>query len=212
MARFIALLRGINVGGHAMVPMAELREICAGLGWTEVETYIQSGNLVFEASGKGPALESALEEKLETAFGFRPAVIVRSAAQVKALADANPFPEASENRAQPGYGRPQQGQAEGRRRRGDPGEGGGGRDGERCRRRALVPLSERASGTSKLTPTLIDRTGRLAADRAQLADTIATSLDDPRLAIARRIRRGDERDAFRVASGIWHEAGGRSSC
>ena len=95
MARFIALLRGINVGGHALVPMARLRDICAGLGWNEVETYIQSGNVVFEASGKAAALEAALEKALAGAFGFAPAVIVRSAAQVRALAAANPFPAAS---------------------------------------------------------------------------------------------------------------------
>src|SRR5687768_12141100 len=96
MASFIALLRGINVGGRSKVPMAALRDLCAGLGWRDVRTYINSGNVVFEASAQGPALESSLEDALEGAFGFAPAVIVRSAARVKALAAANPFPEASE--------------------------------------------------------------------------------------------------------------------
>ncbi len=50
MSTFIALLRGINVGGHNKVPMADLRALCEGdLGWRDVESYIQSGNLVFRA-------------------------------------------------------------------------------------------------------------------------------------------------------------------
>src|SRR5438067_1455468 len=49
MAKWIALLRGINVGGHNKLPMAALREVCAGLGWEGVRTFIQSGNVVFEA-------------------------------------------------------------------------------------------------------------------------------------------------------------------
>src|SRR5688572_6245361 len=96
MASFIALLRGINVGGRARVPMAELRDLCAGLGWHDVRTYINSGNVAFEASGKGPMLEAALKKALEGAFGFAPAVIVRSDAELKALMAANPFLEASE--------------------------------------------------------------------------------------------------------------------
>ena len=51
MGKRIALLRGINVGGRTSMPMARLRELCAGLGWGEVQTYIQSGNIVFDAEG-----------------------------------------------------------------------------------------------------------------------------------------------------------------
>src|SRR4051794_35378817 len=57
MTRFVALLRAVNVGGRTL-PMAALREVCAGLGWEGVATYIQSGNLVFEAKGKAAALET----------------------------------------------------------------------------------------------------------------------------------------------------------
>jgi uncharacterized protein (DUF1697 family) len=156
MARFIALLRGINVGGHALVPMARLRETCAGLGWTEVETWIQSGNVVFEASGKPAALETALEKALARAFGFAPAVIVRSAPQVKALAAANPFHEASEaepNRVLIGLSkaRPKAGAAEAIAAKAAAGEtvieAGG----------ALWFHYPKGAGTSKLTPALIDR-------------------------------------------------------
>ena len=50
MLTHIALLRGINVGGHRKLPMAELRELCLVLGWKDVQTYIQSGNVVFRAN------------------------------------------------------------------------------------------------------------------------------------------------------------------
>jgi len=95
MGRFVALLRGINVGGRAKLPMTELRALCGGLGWTGVETYIQSGNIVFEAMGEAPALEAALEDALGQRFGFAPAVMVRSAAQWQQHEAANPFPEAA---------------------------------------------------------------------------------------------------------------------
>jgi uncharacterized protein (DUF1697 family) len=156
MARFIALLRGVNVGGHAPVPMARLRELCAALGWTGVETYIQSGNVVFEASGKAAALEAALEKALAEAFGFAPAVIVRSAAQLKAMAAANPFPEASEtepNRILVGLGkaRPKAGAAEVIQAKAAAGETVAEAGG------ALWFHYPNGAGTSKLTPKLIDR-------------------------------------------------------
>ncbi|HMC92943.1 MAG TPA: DUF1697 domain-containing protein [Allosphingosinicella sp.] len=96
MAKRIALLRGINVGGRNKVPMAALREVCAGLGWREVATFIQSGNVVFEAKGTDQALEAALEEALAKRFDLRTAVIVRSAAEWAKTIAANPFPDESE--------------------------------------------------------------------------------------------------------------------
>lgn len=95
-ARHVALLRGINVGGRNRVPMAELRALCGELGWADVETYIQSGNLVF-SSGDGPArLEAELERAIERRFGLAIPVLVRTAAQWAAYAASNPFPEATE--------------------------------------------------------------------------------------------------------------------
>ena len=156
MARFIALLRGINVGGRAIVPMARLREICAELGWTEVETYINSGNVIFVASGKGPTLEPALEKALKEAFGFVPAVIVRSAAQVNALTAANPLPEASEaepNRVLVGLSKdkPKAGAAEAIQAKAAAGETVAEAGG------VLWFHYPNGAGTSKLTPALIDR-------------------------------------------------------
>src|SRR5436853_6207191 len=94
MARLIALLRAVNVGGRKL-PMAELRALCAGLGWEEVETYIQSGNVVFAAPGKPAALEAKLEKAIEERFGIDVPVIVRSAAEWSAYVEANPFPKAA---------------------------------------------------------------------------------------------------------------------
>jgi uncharacterized protein (DUF1697 family) len=95
MGGFVALLRGINVGGHRKVPMAELRAVAEGLGLTRVRTYVASGNLVFESNEQGPALERALEAAIAERFGFDVDVIVRSAAEWCALHGGNPFPEES---------------------------------------------------------------------------------------------------------------------
>jgi len=93
--RFVALLRGINVGGHKRVPMAELRGLCAELGWTNVASYIQSGNLVFDATGKAAVLEGTLEAALAERFGFEITTLVRSARALRALPATNPFTEAA---------------------------------------------------------------------------------------------------------------------
>lgn len=96
MNRFVALLRGINVSGRNRVPMADLRPLCETLGWSAVRTYIQSGNVVFEAKGEGASLEAALETAIQTRFGLAIPVIVRSAKQWPAYVSGNPFPQAAE--------------------------------------------------------------------------------------------------------------------
>jgi uncharacterized protein (DUF1697 family) len=92
MARLIALLRAVNVGGRKL-PMAELRDLCAELGWAEVETYIQSGNVVFSAKGWTDAAEAALEKAIEERFALDVPVMVRTSSQWADLAEANPFPD-----------------------------------------------------------------------------------------------------------------------
>lgn len=96
--RYVALLRAVNVGG-AKLPMAQLRETCAGLGWENVRTYIQSGNVVFDSDRDAAALEAELEEAVAARFGFRRPVIVRSAQQWAVYAAGSPFPDAE--RAEP---------------------------------------------------------------------------------------------------------------
>jgi uncharacterized protein (DUF1697 family) len=94
MGRKLALIRGINVGGRVL-PMAELRQICAGLGWREVQTFIQSGNVVFESDEDAAALEAALEAAIAERFGFKVPVIVRTPAQWAAYPAGNPFAQAA---------------------------------------------------------------------------------------------------------------------
>jgi uncharacterized protein (DUF1697 family) len=96
MSVFVALLRGINVGGRNMIPMPELRALCASLGWGDVQSYIQSGNLVFRAGGNAPGLEAELERAIERRFGPAIPVLVRAAAEWPAYVAGNPFPGASE--------------------------------------------------------------------------------------------------------------------
>ncbi len=95
---FVALLRGINVGGNKRVPMAELREVAAGIGARQVETYVQSGNLVLASDLPAEALEAALEDGIAQRFGFSVDVIVRTAAQWKRYADGSPFADAEAER------------------------------------------------------------------------------------------------------------------
>jgi uncharacterized protein (DUF1697 family) len=96
MTQWIALLRGINVGGHRKVPMADLRELCSGLGWGNIRSYIQSGNLLFTGKNEPVLLGQTLQEAIKVHFGFEVPVILRTADQWDALCESNPFPEESE--------------------------------------------------------------------------------------------------------------------
>ena len=92
MQTWIALLRGINVGGNNILPMKELRALLTELGLEAVQTYIQSGNCVFEASGRKAAdLAQIIAAKIHEHFGFEPQVMVMPASDLAAAIDANPF-------------------------------------------------------------------------------------------------------------------------
>jgi uncharacterized protein (DUF1697 family) len=99
MPRYVALLRGINVGGRNKVAMADLRKVAADLGFTEVSTYIQSGNLLFAADESDTAgMAAALERRIAERLGVRPAVVVMSAAELAQVIVDNPFPHAGDPR------------------------------------------------------------------------------------------------------------------
>jgi uncharacterized protein (DUF1697 family) len=88
----VAMLRGVNVGGYQKIPMAALKTLCTSLGLRDVETYIQSGNLVFREDGEDPpAVARKLEKAIEAGFGFRPAVIVRTASELRKVIAKSPF-------------------------------------------------------------------------------------------------------------------------
>lgn len=96
MANHIALLRAINVGPHNKVGMAALRDTAGGLGLAEPRTLLQSGNLVFDSSGRSPAqLEAMLQEATATQLGVATDFFVRGAKAWRALIDANPFAQAA---------------------------------------------------------------------------------------------------------------------
>ena len=86
--KYVALLRGINAGGNRRVPMAELRQIFADMGFTDVTTYINSGNVVFSARSEPSA--GVIREKLETVFGFEIPLLVLSAEHIRRIAEAIP--------------------------------------------------------------------------------------------------------------------------
>src|SRR5437867_4852805 len=90
MARYVALLRGINVGGNNVIRMADLRACLEADGFDDVRTYIQSGNVVFTATGSPGTLTARLERTLSAGFGYEATVAVRSARQFRAIVDAAP--------------------------------------------------------------------------------------------------------------------------
>jgi uncharacterized protein (DUF1697 family) len=92
--RYVALLRGVNVGGHAKVTMAALREACEAIGCSDVATYIQSGNVVLSSPLAAGELRAALEEAIPERTGVSPVVLVRSRAQMAKVITGNPLPEA----------------------------------------------------------------------------------------------------------------------
>ena len=87
----IALLRGINVGGHNKLPMAQLRDIAADVGFIDVRTYIQSGNLVASTDLDPEVAGDALAVTIREATGLRIPIIVRTAQQWAGAIAANPF-------------------------------------------------------------------------------------------------------------------------
>jgi uncharacterized protein (DUF1697 family) len=92
MPRYIAFLRAINVGGHT-VKMDALRQIFAALGFERVETFIASGNVVFETeSTDAQALERQIERTLHETLGYQVATFVRTPAELAAIAQYRPFP------------------------------------------------------------------------------------------------------------------------
>jgi uncharacterized protein (DUF1697 family) len=97
-ASVVALLRGINVVGKKKVPMATLRSLAEELGWRNVATYINSGNLVCAASGAPAKLAKSLEAAIEEEFGFDVAVIVRTAAEWRRYAAGSAFADAETTR------------------------------------------------------------------------------------------------------------------
>jgi uncharacterized protein (DUF1697 family) len=94
MTKFIALLRAVNVGGTGKLAMADLKSMCADAGFDRIETYIASGNVVFESNETADRVQAELESRL-CDRGQRPVqVFVRTALELHGVLRGNPFPKA----------------------------------------------------------------------------------------------------------------------
>lgn len=94
MTRMVALLRAVNVGGRKL-PMADFRRQVAELGWENVATYIQSGNLVFDAACSPADAEAAIEALIRKHHGYEAPAIVRTREQWAGYPGGTPFPDAA---------------------------------------------------------------------------------------------------------------------
>ena len=93
MTTYLALLRGINVGGANKVPMSELRTLFEDLGYGDVRTYLQSGNVIFDGrSATSRKLAAEVEDAISKAFDLTISVIVRTQRKLERVAAGNPFP------------------------------------------------------------------------------------------------------------------------
>ncbi|QJD87280.1 DUF1697 domain-containing protein [Cohnella herbarum] len=91
MTIYIALIRGINVGGHNKVPMAELRKAYEAIGLNRVQTYIQSGNVLFESEKSADTLRPMLEQAIAETFGISVTVAMRTAEQWERIVANCPY-------------------------------------------------------------------------------------------------------------------------
>jgi uncharacterized protein (DUF1697 family) len=93
MTTYIALLRAVNVGGTGKLSMADLKDLCVELGLMHVETYIASGNVIFDSKLSAPVVQGKLERRLAAHAGKLVGVLVRTAAQMQSILKKNPFPD-----------------------------------------------------------------------------------------------------------------------
>ncbi|GAC1309779.1 MAG: DUF1697 domain-containing protein [Vulcanimicrobiaceae bacterium] len=97
MPTYIALLRAVNVGGTGKLPMTELTAMCVAEGFTKIQTYIASGNVVFAAKQPESKVKAALEKRLQAYAGKPVGAVVRTADEMSAVLTANPFPNSPPN-------------------------------------------------------------------------------------------------------------------
>lgn len=97
MPAYVALLRGINVGGHNILPMQKLRDLLTGIACTNVATYVQSGNAVFQHAAGPARLAGDIATTIEAEFGFQPAVLVLESETFRAIAAGNPYADEAED-------------------------------------------------------------------------------------------------------------------
>lgn len=92
MTKYVAFLRAINVGGTSIIKMSDLKQIFESLGLEHVQTYIQSGNVIFESDEDNAAsLEAQIEDQVEKVTGFKTKLFVRTLRDVQSIAQKSPF-------------------------------------------------------------------------------------------------------------------------
>ena len=165
----IALIRGINVGPSKRVAMADLRDLLAGLGYTDVRTHLQSGNAVFSTGSRAVTVAADIEEALAEKVGVRASVVVRTGRQLTAAMAADPLSDIADNgsrhflgflsgKPDPARWRPA---GTGRRRRHRPGRGAPGR-------RPPVPLVPQRHPQGDVQQDRLGPQARRRGDHAQL--------------------------------------------
>lgn len=90
-AKYVALFKGLNVGGKSSVPMRDLRQLFLDLGFGEVQSYIQSGNVCFRAQDDPEAIRRMLRDAFAVRFGFDSSVMLRSAGEMSRIVEGLPF-------------------------------------------------------------------------------------------------------------------------
>lgn len=98
---YVALLRSVNVAGHGKIKMDDLRRAFRSLGYTDVTTYIQSGNVVFTSDA--PVVALGLENAIAAAFEMNVTVVLRTSAQLKRVVRRNPFTDADSSKVHVGF-------------------------------------------------------------------------------------------------------------
>jgi len=93
MKTYIALLRGINVSGHKKILMTDLRVLFEAIGFKDVQTYIQTGNVFFSSNKKASECEQLIFEAILKTYGWEVPVLVRTASEIKKVLDNCPFPQ-----------------------------------------------------------------------------------------------------------------------
>ncbi len=98
MARYIALLRAVNVGGHGKIEMRALKELCESAGFEDVRTYIASGNVVFTSALTRTDILAALQAGLKAHTGAEVGVFLRSGTEMAGVLESNPFADKAPNK------------------------------------------------------------------------------------------------------------------
>ncbi len=100
MQKYISILRGINVGGKRKILMSDLKELYQSLGFEDIQTYIQSGNVIFNSALDKNEISIQIEKAVFEKYGFEVPVIIRTKEELQKIQSSNPFVESKNNKAE----------------------------------------------------------------------------------------------------------------